>query len=174
MFGRLFLPIPALCILTIPALPQSQDNPATPSPSSPAPASSHSPAAGSSPRKVWTNDDVSGSKSGISVVGDKRNLNYHLSAAQPADAATIDRIKKNLQKLQGQLDDVNSKLKSYKQFQDGDAVSQGDRDTSKAYSRTPVDQQVNQLLDKKKDLERQIGDLLDEARKKGVDPGQLR
>jgi hypothetical protein len=172
MFGRLFLPILALSILAIPALPQSQDNPPAQSPSSTAPASSSTP--GSSPKKVWTNDDVSGSKSGISVVGDKRNLNYRLSPAQSADAATVDRIKKNLQKLQGQLDDVNSKLKTYKQFQNGDAVSKGDRDMSKAYSRTPVDQQMNQLLDKKKDLEGQIGDLLDEARKKGIDPGQLR
>ena len=53
-------------------------------------------------------------------------------------------------------------------------VSTGERDTSKGYSRTPVDQQMNQLLNKKKDLESQIGDLLDEARKKGIDPGQLR
>jgi hypothetical protein len=69
---------------------------------------------------------------------------------------------------------VNSKLKSYKQFEDGEPVSKGERDTSKGYSRTPVDQQMGQLLDKKKQLETQIGDLLDEARKKGIDPGQLR
>jgi hypothetical protein len=174
MFGRLFLPILAFCALAIPALPQSQDNPPAQSPSPSAPTSPASSTPATSPKKVWTNDDVSGSKNGISVVGDKRNMNYHLSPAQPADAATVDRIKKNLQKLQGQLDDVNSKLKTYKQFQDGDAVSKGDRDMSKSYNRTPVNQQVNQLLDKKKDLEGQIGDLLDEARKKGIDPGQLR
>jgi len=65
-------------------------------------------------------------------------------------------------------------LKSYKQFEDGEPVSKGERDTSKGYSRTPVDQQMSQLLDKKKQLATQIGDLLDEARKKGIDPGQLR
>jgi hypothetical protein len=113
-------------------------------------------------------------KGGVSVVGDKRSQNYHMTPAQTADGATVDRIKKSLQKLQGQLDDVNAKLASYKQFQDGEAVSTGERDMSKGYSRTPIDQQMIQLQNKKKDLTTQIGDLVDEARKKGIDPGQLR
>lgn len=130
-------------------------------------------AATTTPKKVWTNEDLGG-KGGVSVVGDKRNQNYHMTSSAPADPATVARIKKNLERLQGQLDDVNSKLKSYKQFQDGESVSTGARDISKGYSRTPVDQQVTQLQDKKKQLETQIGDLVDEARKKGIDPGQLR
>jgi hypothetical protein len=174
MFGRLLSPLFVFSILAIPALAQSQDNSPAQSPSTASPAPSQPTPAANAPKKVWTNDDVTGTKSGVSVVGDKRNLNYHLSPAHPADAATVDRIKKNLQKLQGQLDEVNSKLKSYKQFENGDAVSKGERDISKGYSRTPVDQQMTQLLDKKNDLEGQIGDLLDEARKKGIDPGQLR
>jgi hypothetical protein len=173
MFGRLLSPLPLLAILAFPILAHAQDNPSaqgTPS----APPSSTSAPASNPPKKVWTNDDLSGSKTGISVVGDKRNLNYHLSSAQPADPATVDRMKKNLHKLQNQLDDVDAKLKTYKQFQDGDPVSKGERDITKGYSRTPVDQQMTQLLDKKKQLETQIGDLFDEARKKGIDPGQLR
>src|SRR5208282_5262731 len=110
-------------------------------------------------------------KSGVSVFGDQRNKNYHRSPDPPADPA---QIKKSLEKIQGQLDDVIKKLKTYNEFQDGEAVSKGERDLDKSYSRTPVDQQMAKLLDKKKDLEAQIGDLVDEARKKGVDPGQLR
>ncbi len=174
MFGRLLSPLFVFSILAFPTLPQSQDNPPAQSPSTASSAPGNTAPAANPPKKVWTNDDVSGTKNGVSVVGDKRNLNYHLSPAHPADAATVDRIKKNLQKLQGQLDEVNSKLKSYKQFENGDAVSKGERDLSKGYSRTPVDQQMTQLLDKKNVLESQIGDLLDEARKKGIDPGQLR
>jgi hypothetical protein len=170
MFGRLISPLPIIAFLAIPIWAFAQDNapaPATTSTTTSQPATNP-------PKKVFTNDDVSGSKSGISVVGDKRNLNYHVSPDKAADPATVDRIKKNLQKLEGQLDDVNTKLKTYKQFQDGDPVSKGDRDMSKGYSRTPVDQQMTQLLDKKSQLETQIGDLFDEARKKGIDPGQLR
>jgi hypothetical protein len=173
MFGRLLSEVGILGLLAIPALGQSPDSPssqlATPAPANVAPAGSSS-----NSKKIWTNDDVSGSKNGISVVGDKRNLKYHMSPAEAADPATVDRIKKNLQKLQGQLEEVNTKLKSYKQFQDGDPVSKGERDMSKGYSRTPVDQQVKLLLEKRNQLEGQIGDLLDEARKKGIDPGLLR
>jgi hypothetical protein len=166
MFGRLLSLISLFGILTVPVLAQTQDSP--PAQSSAAVASAATPTSTASSKKVWTNDDVAGAKGGVSVVGDKGNLSYHATPAHPADPATVERIKKS------QLDDVNNKLKSYKQFQDGDAVSKGERDMSKPYSRTPVDQQMAQLLDKKKQLEDQIGDLLDEARKKGVDPGQLR
>ncbi|MGB9432498.1 MAG: hypothetical protein WBQ89_09675 [Candidatus Acidiferrum sp.] len=174
MIGRVFSSVLALGVLSIPLLGQPQDNPSTQSTAAAvAPASSANPAV-PSPKKVWTNEDLAGTKGGVSVVGDKRNKAYHMGSGQPADPTTVARIKKDLDKLQGQLDDVNSKLKSYKQFQDGEPVSKGERDTSKGYSRTPVDQQMSQLLDKKKQLETQIGDLLDEARKKGIDPGQLR
>jgi hypothetical protein len=38
----------------------------------------------------------------------------------------------------------------------------------------PVNQQITSLTDKKKQLEGKIDALLDEARKKGVQPGDLR
>jgi len=175
MFGRLLSSLFLFAVVASSALAQSQDNAPAQSAAAPpdaarAGASTNPPA----PKKVWTNEDMANVKGGVSVVGDKRNQNYHLTPAQTADPATIDRIKKNLQKLQGQLDDVNAKLASYKQFEDGEPVSTGERDTSKGYSRTPVNQQIIQLQNKKKDLTTQIGDLWDEARKKGIDPGQLR
>jgi hypothetical protein len=170
MFGRLLLSAFFGCAVALTASPQTPD----PAPSQTPPAASDSSGlAPAATRKVWTNDDVKGGKGGVSVVGNKGNQ-YHMSPAAPADAATIARIKQSLEKLQTQLDDLNNKLKSYKQFQEGEPVSKGERDMSKGYSRTPVDQQMAQLLDKKKKLETEIGDLLDEARKKGVDPGQLR
>jgi len=170
MFARLLLHAVAFGILGIPAFAQSADQPPSESPASTA----SNTATANPSKKVWTNDDVARNKTGVSVVGDQRNLRYHLSPAQPADPATVDRIKKSLQKLQGELDDVNSRLHSYKQFQDGEPVSKGERDISKGYSRAPVDQQMNGLLDRKKRLESQIGDLFDDARKKGIDPGLLR
>jgi hypothetical protein len=157
MLGRLLTTFSLIATLSLPVLARPQDAPTDVAPAAPPAAAPTAPA----PRKVWTNEDLAGTKGGISVVGDKRNKNYHMGSNAPADPATIARIKKSLDKLQIQLDD-------------GEPVSTGERDTSKGYSRTPVDQQMNQLLNKKKDLESQIGDLLDEARKKGIDPGQLR
>jgi len=164
------------CVLFLLAFPiaiqaQSSNTAPAPLPSD----SANSPSGTSaSTKKVWTNEDLAGHKGGVSVVGDKRNQLYHMGSAQTADAATAARIKQSLEKLQTRLDDVTEKLKSYKEFQSGEPVSKGERDLSKGYSRTPVDQKMAQLLDKKKELEGQISDLLDEARKKGVDPGQLR
>ncbi len=171
MFGRLLLTAFFVCAFALAASPQTPG--AAPSQTSPA-TSDSSGLAPAATRKVWTNDDVKGGiKGDVSVVGNKGNQ-YHMSPTAPADAATVARIKQSLEKLQTQLDNVNNKLKSYKQFQEGEPVSKGERDMSKGYSRTPVDQQMAQLLDKKKKLETEIGDLWDEARKKGVDPGQLR
>jgi hypothetical protein len=135
------------------------------------PASSNSPAP--SAKKVWTNDDVASAKGGVSVIG-KRDGNSRIAPGQTADAATIQRIRKNLEKLGSQLADVDKKLKSYKEFQEGEPVSTAAREINKGTSRVPVDQQMVQLENQKKQLEAQIGELYDEARKKGIDPGQLR
>jgi hypothetical protein len=84
-------------------------------------------------------------------------------------------VRDDLQRLQKQLDDTNKLLASFKQFQDGDSsVDSSGRALNKGYSRVPPDQQVVKLQEKRKKLQNQIGDLLDEARKQGIEPGQLR
>jgi hypothetical protein len=122
-------------------------------------------------KKVWTNDDVKSAGS-VSVVGDKGNQKYTMT--KPADPATIAKYRNGLQKLQVQLDGVNKQLKLYDDFTEGKPVSEGSRDMSHGYSRTPVDQQTAKLRDKKKQLEDQINGLYEEARKKGIESGQLK
>jgi len=173
MSGRLLIPVLVLGMWAVPCLAQS-DNATAPVDSNPAPTPASASASPSTPKKVWTNDDIAKDKKGVSVVGDKVNKNYHMSPDKPADPATVARIRKDLEKLQAQLDDIDSKVKSYKEFQQGEAVSTAARDLSKGVNRVPVDQQLVQLQEKKKQLQAQIGDLYDEARKKGIDPGQLR
>ena len=168
MLARLCVPLFLAGLFAIPCAARFQNQPA-PESNSTAPATTNSGSTSSSPKKVWTNEDIPSAK----LPADKRNQN---SAApkQTADAATVERIRKALLKLQSQLDDVNKKLKSYNDFTKGEAVSSGSREMDKGVSRVPVDQQISQLEEKKKQLEGQIGDLYDEARKKGIDPGQLR
>lgn len=125
-------------------------------------------------KRVWTNDNLADANGSISVVGDKRNPKYAIAPAKIGDPATAERIRLSLEKLQRQLDDVNKQLLAFKQFLEGETVSEGGRDMSKGYSRTPVDQQIVKLQTKKKDLETQIAALIDEARKKGIEPGHLR
>jgi hypothetical protein len=135
-----------------------------------------SPSAGDAKKKVWTNDDVGDLNGPVSVVGDSKN-GKTASKTGPdgsADAQYIANAKKQLEKLQTQLDDTKKQLTAFKEFQQGKAPEPTGYQLGKGYNRVPVDQQIASLEEKKKDLEQKISDLLDEARKKGVLPGQLR
>jgi hypothetical protein len=122
-------------------------------------------------KKVWTNDDVKNAGS-VSVVGDKGNQKYTMT--KPADPATIAKYRNSLEKLQAELDGVNKQLQLYDDFAEGKPVSEGARDMSHGYSRTPVDQQTAKLKEKKKQLEEQIDGLYEGARKKGIESGELK
>jgi hypothetical protein len=160
-----------LLFLCAPASGWAQDSTPAPSPATPAASSPSTPTAGGKPKKVWTNDDVK-SAGVISVIGDPRNQKY--SMTRLADAATVAKYKTNLQKLQAQLDEVNKKLQGFTDFSEGKPSPDSGRDVSHGYSRTPVDQQVTKLQDKKKQLLQLIDDLYDSARKDGVESGQLK
>jgi len=109
---------------------------------------------------------------GVSVVGDKRNQKYTMT--KQADEATVAKYRSNLQKLQSQLDDVNKQLQAFEDVAEGKPASEGGQDMSHGYSRVPVNQQTAKLLDKRKQLINQMDDLYDEARKKGIESGQLK
>jgi hypothetical protein len=131
-------------------------------------------AAGDKPKKVWTNEEVTGMSSTISVVGDAHNSKTKNSVKSPADPQYAANVHKELQKLQGQMADADKELASLKNFSEGEPVATADREFHKSYNSQPIDQQITNLQIKKKDLQSKIDALLDEARKKGVEPGQLR
>ncbi len=124
-------------------------------------------------KKIYTNDDFSG-KSAVSATADTRNQKDTLRPGKNADTAAIAKMKLNLQKFQEQLDDLNKQLAALEDFQKGDSVSKSGYQLNRGYVRVPVDQQIIALGEKKKKIEAQIDAILEEARKKGVQPGQLR
>lgn len=126
------------------------------------------------PKKVWTNEDVSGMKGPISVVGDGKNSKGKTSVQNPPDPTYVANVRKQLQKLQDQMADADKELAGLKNFSEGEPVATPDRELHKSYNSQPIDQQITNLQTKKKDLQSKIDALLDEARKKGVEPGQLR
>ncbi len=125
-------------------------------------------------KKIWTNEDVNGLNGPVSVVGNSKNLGKGGAGAK-ADGQYIANTRKELAKLQSQLDDTAKQLVDLKDFSEGKtpATSSGYQ-INKGYNRVPVDQQITGLQDKKKQLQGKIDALLDEARKKGVEPGDLR
>jgi uncharacterized protein YukE len=175
MVRCLFTAVLALLAIGNPCAAQSSSAATTADPSQTSPpASSDTNSKTSSAKKVWTNDNLAHAGGKVSVVGDNRNQKYTVTPAKPADPATVSKIRENLKKLQTQLDGINQQLSALKDFQEGETVTKSSDDIPQGYTRVPVNQQIPVLQEKKKKLEAQIDELLDEARKKGIEPGQLR
>lgn len=167
-------------VVSVPSFAQSSASSPSQS-SSPAPAASPAPPAdpaAADPKKakrVWTNDDVNGLSGPVSVVGNSKNLGKGGAGGKTADGQYIANTKKELAKLESQLDDTDKQLADLKDFSEGKApTTSSGYQINKGYNRTPVDQQITSLEAKKQQLQEKIGALLDEARKKGVQPGDLR
>jgi hypothetical protein len=154
------------------AVAQSQDSSA---PAPPAPTQdSQTSAETKKPKKVWTNDDLSGAKGGVSVVGDPKNKPKP-SPSKPANDQYVASVRKQLDKLQGQIADIDKQLVDLKNFSEGEpSTSASGLKLNKSHDREPIEVQMRALQDQKKDLESKVDALLDEARKKGVESSQLR
>jgi hypothetical protein len=164
------------CFAESPAASCSQSAspaPAT-SPAQPPNANALAPADAKKTKKVWTNDDVNALNGPVSVVGNSKNLGKG-GPDSKADEQYIANTRKELRKLQSQLDDTNKQLRDLQDFSEGKApATSSGYPINKGYNRVPVDQQITSLEDKTKQLRDKIDALFDEARKKGVDPGDLR
>jgi hypothetical protein len=131
------------------------------------------PTAKTAPAKVWTNDDLP------TTTEPATRSNGQTKSSKPAPAGSPDSsytagVKKQLDKLQEQLADTDKQLAGLKSFRNGENVSSAGVDIHQGINRMPVDQQIASLEAKKKKLQGKIDDLLDEARKKGIESGQLR
>lgn len=134
------------------------------------------PADAKKPKKVWTNDDLA-STGGQLAKGKnaKAPLQSPSLRNSAPDAQYIANTKKQLETLQGQLKDTEQQLSDLKDFQAGKPpATTGAYKINNGYNRVPVDQQISNLQNKRAQIQQKIDDLLDEARKKGVEPGQLR
>jgi hypothetical protein len=126
------------------------------------------------PKKVWTNENLSGANGVVSVVGDSKNKPKPASS-KPANAPYVASVRKQLDKLQGEIADIDKQLVDLKNFSAGEpSTSASGIKLNKSYEREPIEVQMRALQDKKKDLESKLDALLDEARKKGVDSSELR
>ncbi len=135
---------------------------------------SATPAETKKPKKVWTNENLSGANGPVSVVGDPKNKPKPPSS-KPVNAQYVASVRQQLEKLQGQLADFDKQLVDLKNFSAGEpSTSASGIKLNKSYEREPIEVQIRALKNKKKDLESKVDALLDEARKKGVESSQLR
>ncbi len=123
-------------------------------------------------KKVWTDDDLHG-LGGVSVVGDaKSNAKGHSSPNNGKDGTAAE-YRKQLAKLQTQLDDMNKKLAELRNF-NGDNAASTAIQTNRRLSRGSVSDQIAQLETKKSQLTEQMQKIFDDARHSGIEPGALR
>jgi len=126
------------------------------------------------PKKIVTNEDLHKSAGELSVVGGAKQKPKKATSQTP-DAQYVASVRKQLDTLQKQIVDVDKQLVDLKNFSEGDPSNNAvGIKLNKNYNREPIEVQMRELQDKKKDLQTKMDALLDEARKKGVTPGDLR
>ena len=180
--SRRFIFAAAAILLSRPTLTcfafRSQDSPA--SPQLPAPQRPAEDPAAAAPqkktKKVWTNENLGEvSASAVSQVGEaKSGLPAKKSDVKPASSQEIAAYRKQLSGLQTQLANVEKQIADLKSFSKGETSGAAGMQLHKGYSTEPIEGQVRKLEEKKKSLADQIDALFDAARKRGIEPGQLR
>jgi len=83
------------------------------------------------------------------------------------------KLKEQLTKLQGQLEDADAKLAELERF-NGDNSSDTAIKLNHHLDRTSIADQIARLESRKKQLQEQIQNIYDQARRSGIAPGALR
>src|SRR5579883_2881623 len=171
--------VPILVLLAAVPLPAGQQTqssaPQSNSSTAPATSASSVPKGQSAkPKKVWTNENLAEASGSVSVVGNSKNAPKEVSIANVADARFIEQARGQLQKLRQEIVEDDKQIAALAAFMAGEGSGQADRQLHKGYNSQPVPQQISALEVKKKNTQAQIDALLDEARKRGVQPGDLR
>lgn len=134
------------------------------------------------PKKVWTEDDIAKVGGSISVVGDSSSSGSAKGSSQPngtssdnaAQANEVENYRNQIRQLQAQLDATDKKIDDLRNFKADNTSSSGGINPNHGYSMTPIPDQIKQLEEQKKQIQDKIDAVTDEARKKGIEPGQLR
>ena len=137
------------------------------------------------PKKVWTNEEISnvGGAGSISVVGKEADSNAKGSSkGNSAKTTRTSSAKENqpgsyrsrLRQLHNQLETTEKQISDLRNFNGESTGTSGGVDMNRGYSRTSVGDQIKILEEKKKQLQAQIGEIEDQARKDGIEPGDLR
>jgi hypothetical protein len=173
----------------LPTVAQKQDPGSTAPSDKPTPAAK--PAAANTPakksedtkaaKKVWTNDNVGTLKGSVSVVGGKRPAQTDPEYTEDEDGSESDSRQQRIQQyrgaianLQTQIEDADGRIAKLKNFKGENSTPSGGINPNGKYNMVPPEEQVKQLEARKKLLQGKIEDLENQARKEGLDPGEVR
>ena len=164
--------------------PQVSSAPAAPPSPEPRKAPAAAPAPEKKAKKVWTNDDLKSVKTGVSVVGDanKGTAEDYYVRDEEADSSDnqylhqqqLAEYRNQILQVHAQLDAVDKRIAQLKDFKGTDSSASGGITLHQRYNMVPLEEQVKQLESRKKELQAEIENLENEARKNGIEPGELR
>lgn len=133
------------------------------------------------PKKVWTNDEVSQLKGGVSVVGEARAPEEQSADEENDDKpgsnthqAMIRHYRDAIADLKAQIANADALIAKLRDVKGEDASPSGGVDPNRLAFASPPEEQVKQLEIKKKQLQAKIEDLEVQANKEGIEPGELR
>jgi len=117
----------------------------------------------------------------VSVVGTNRPAEGQTQSAQNKSGATADarrgkilRYRAAITELRKKIEAADQRISQLKNFKADDGSPSGGVNPNRGYNMIPLDEQVKQLEAKKKQLLASIEDLENQARKEGIEPGELR
>jgi hypothetical protein len=132
-------------------------------------------------KKVWTNEEVGTLQGTVSVVGTEHKAGEKTkSSGNDGSAATdprrgkIQRYRAAIVELRKKIDAADQRISQMKNFKAEDSSPSGGINPNGRYIMVPLDEQVKQLEVKKKQWESSIEDLENQAKKEGIEPGDLR
>ena len=172
--------VPALCCAQNgqPANPRAADQQSTQTASG-----QTSSAAGKTEKtkKVWTNDEVGTLQGAVSVVGSEqaaerktKSSGNDVRAATDLRRGKIQHYRAAIAELRKKIDVADQRIAQMKNFKADDSSPSGGINPNGRYIMVPLDEHVKQLEAKKKQLEANIEDLENQARREWIEPGELR
>jgi hypothetical protein len=124
------------------------------------------------PKKIYTNDDVQPAPDGTTAAA-KPARSTALSSKEP-NAELARSMRAKLEKLAAQIKDADKQIDDLKRFRAGETSGDASHQWNRGYNRTPIPEQIAKLEQKRSQLQAQVEAIYDEARKRDIQPGQLR
>jgi len=162
----------------------SAQSPAPTATATPLPSSSSTSSNKPKSKKTWTNDNVSEVNGTISVVGSANSAGAGAkgpkASPKAATSASIDpkvvaSLRDQLHRLEAQRNIIEKQYSDLKAQSKGESKSAGGLQANTFnYDSSSVEEQLRHLQEKKKRIEDTIDQLLDAARRAGIEPGDLR
>lgn len=103
--------------------------------------------------------------------GATRPKNNNTSSAHQQQ---VNAFRERIQDLQKQIESADKKIAELRDFKGENTLPSQGHVVNHGFNPTPISDQIQQLEEKKKQLQGKIDEVADEARRKGIEPGEIR